>query len=112
MDAGILPVLIELIASLDTDVQYYSIDILGEIAHDGKNILLPSSDSLRYPVLDMNRKELARSEPRLVETLVQHMNSSHLKVQSRAACALGWLALDGGCQLSTSRDILLMTRYR
>ena len=97
MDAGVLPVLVELFDSLDTDVQYYSISILASIARHGKNILLPSSNSLRYPVLGMNREELARSEPRLVETLVQHMNSSSLKVQSRAACTLGNLALDGEC---------------
>ena len=63
-------------------------------------------------MLDMHRKELARSEPRLVETLVQHMDGSSLKVKSDAARALWGLAYDGECQLSTSRDFLLTTDYR
>ena len=39
VDAGIIPVLVELLGSLDTDVQYYSISTLSHIAQDGKNIL-------------------------------------------------------------------------
>ena len=60
-------------------------------------------------MLDMHRKELARREPRLVEILVQHMDSSSLKVQSEAAFALHNLACDGECQSPTPRDILLTT---
>ena len=63
-------------------------------------------------MLDVNRKELAQSEPRLVETLVQHMDSSSLKVQSEAARALLNLAYNSECQLYTSGDILLTTHYR
>lgn len=47
MDAGIIPVLIGLLGSLDTYVQYYNISTLANIVQDGKNILLPSSSSLR-----------------------------------------------------------------
>ena len=47
MDAGIIPVLVELFDSLDTDVLYYSISTLANIALDGKNIVLLSSSSLR-----------------------------------------------------------------
>ena len=112
VDAGIIPVLVELFDSLDIDVQYYSISILASITRGGKSIPLPPPNSLRYPVADLNRKELTRSEPRLVEILVQYMDSSSLKVQSEAARALAGLALDGECQVPTSRDILLTTHYR
>ena len=39
MDAGIIPVLVQLLGSLDTDVQYYGIGTLDYIALDGKDIL-------------------------------------------------------------------------
>ena len=39
MDADIIPVLVEVLGSLDADVQYYSIGALDCIALDGKNIL-------------------------------------------------------------------------
>lgn len=43
-----------------------------------------------------NRKKLAQSEPKLVQNLVQLMDSSSLKVQCQAALALRNLASDGG----------------
>ena len=47
MDAGIIPVLVELLGSMDTDVQYYGISTLTNIASHGKNTPFPSSSSLR-----------------------------------------------------------------
>ena len=47
----------------------------------------------------MNRKKLAQSEPKLVQNLVQLMDSSSLKVQCQAALALRNLASDGEFQL-------------
>ena len=38
MDAGIIPVLVELLGSSDTDVQYSSISTLANIALEGKYI--------------------------------------------------------------------------
>ena len=42
-----------------------------------------------------NRKKLAQSEPKLVASLVQLMDSPSLKVQCQAALALRNLASDG-----------------
>ena len=39
VDAGIIPVLVELLGSLDTDVQYYSIGTMNYISQDGKSML-------------------------------------------------------------------------
>jgi hypothetical protein len=44
-----------------------------------------------------NRKKLAQSEPKLVTSLVQLMDSTSLKVQCQAALALRNLASDGPC---------------
>lgn len=46
-----------------------------------------------------NRKKLAQSEPKLVTSLVQLMDSTSLKVQCQAALALRNLASDGPCFL-------------
>jgi vacuolar protein 8 len=46
-----------------------------------------------------NRKKLAQSEPKLVTSLVQLMESTSLKVQCQAALALRNLASDGACYL-------------
>jgi hypothetical protein len=45
--------------------------------------------------LGVNRKKLAQNEPKLVQNLVQLMDSSSLKVQCQAALALRNLASDG-----------------
>lgn len=39
VNAGIIPVLVELLGSLDAEVQYYSASTLGEFALDGKHTL-------------------------------------------------------------------------
>lgn len=46
-------------------------------------------------ILVNNRKKLAQNEPKLVQSLVQLMDSSSLKVQCQAALALRNLASDG-----------------
>ena len=77
MNGGAIPVFVGLLNSPDTDVQYYCATALGNISVDGEN-----------------RKELAQSEPKLVQNLVQLMDSSSLKVQCQAALALRNLASD------------------
>ena len=47
----------------------------------------------------VHRRELSRSEPRLIQNLVQLMDSSNLKIQSQATLALRNLAIDGESQL-------------
>nr|KMM71976.1 armadillo/beta-catenin-like repeat-containing protein [Coccidioides posadasii RMSCC 3488] len=74
--AGAIPVLVQLLSSPDVDVQYYCTTALSNIAVDSAN-----------------RKRLAQSEPRLVQSLVQLMDSSTPKVQCQAALALRKLAL-------------------
>ena len=103
VSAGIIPVLLELFDSLDTDVQYYGVSILASVTRSGKSVPLPSSDSLRYPVLDVYRQQLAKGEPRLVEILVQYMDSSSPKVQSEAARTLRNLTSSSEYQLSMFR---------
>lgn len=78
MSAGAIPVLVGLLNSEDTDVQYYCTTALSNIAVDA-----------------MNRKKLAQSEPKLVTSLVALMDSPSLKVQCQAALALRNLASDG-----------------
>lgn len=76
--AGAIPVLVGLLNSEDTDVQYYCTTALSNIAVDANN-----------------RKKLAQSEPKLVQSLVVLMDSPSLKVQCQAALALRNLASDG-----------------
>lgn len=96
MNAGAIPVLVGLLNSPDTDVQYYCTTALSNIAVDGRNITLhPNSLKDTHHVLGANRKKLAQSEPKLVQNLVQLMDSSSLKVQCQAALALRNLASDG-----------------
>jgi len=80
--AGAIPVLVSLLNSPDTDVQYYCTTALSNIAVDGSN-----------------RKKLAQSEPKLVQSLVALMDSPGLKVQCQAALALRNLASDEKYQL-------------
>ncbi|KAI6133239.1 vacuolar protein 8 [Pisolithus croceorrhizus] len=77
VNAGAIPVLVTLLNSVDTDVQYYCTTALSNIAVDG-----------------INRKKLAQTEPKLVSSLVALMDSSSLKVQCQAALALRNLASD------------------
>lgn len=51
--------------------------------------------SFAYAGVAANRKKLAQSEPKLVASLVQLMDSPSLKVQCQAALALRNLASDG-----------------
>jgi vacuolar protein 8 len=78
VNAGAIPVLVGLLNSPDTDVQYYCTTALSNIAVDGAN-----------------RKKLAGNEPKLVSSLVALMDSQSLKVQCQAALALRNLASDG-----------------
>lgn len=96
VNAGAIPVLVGLLNSPDTDVQYYCTTALSNIAVDGAN-----------------RKKLAQSEPKLVTSLVQLMDSQSLKVQCQAALALRNLASDGKyIPASTGKLPELMRYYR
>jgi vacuolar protein 8 len=86
VSAGAIPVLVKLLSSQDTDVQYYCTTALSNIAVDSTN-----------------RKRLAQSEPRLVQSLVQLMKGQAPKVQCQAALALRNLASDEKYQLDIVR---------
>jgi hypothetical protein len=95
VNAGAIPVLVSLLNSPDTDVQYYCTTALSNIAVDGTN-----------------RKKLAQSEPKLVTSLVMLMDSSSLKVQCQAALALRNLASDGKEKLSLFNSVKLTDLHR
>lgn len=78
--------LVQLLSSPDMDVQYYCTTALSNIAVDASN-----------------RKKLAQTEPRLVQSLVQLMDSGTPKVQCQAALALRNLASDEKYQLEIVR---------
>lgn len=82
VQAGAIPVLVQLLSLSDVDVQYYCTTAISNIAVDAGN-----------------RKRLATSEPRLVQYLVNLMDSSSPKVQCQAALALRNLASDEKYQL-------------
>jgi vacuolar protein 8 len=86
VNAGAIPVLVQLLSSSDVDVQYYCTTALSNIAVDAGN-----------------RKKLAQTEPRLVQSLVHLMDSSSPKVQCQAALALRNLASDEKYQLEIVR---------
>ena len=48
MNAGALPVLVELLISPDTDVQYYCTTALSNIAVDGEGVTLSQSKLLTF----------------------------------------------------------------
>lgn len=75
--------LVSLLGSPDTDVQYYCTTALSNIAVDG-----------------YNRRKLAQTEPKLVQNLVALMDSPSLKVQCQAALALRNLASDDSYQIA------------
>lgn len=87
VNAGAIPVLVQLLSSSDVDVQYYCTTALSNIAVDASN-----------------RKKLAQSEPKLVQSLVNLMDSSSPKVQCQAALALRNLASDEKYQLDIVRS--------
>jgi vacuolar protein 8 len=87
VNAGAIPVLVQLLSSPDVDVQYYCTTALSNIAVDATN-----------------RKKLAQSEPKLVQSLVNLMDSSSPKVQCQAALALRNLASDEKYQLDIVRS--------
>lgn len=91
--AGAIPVLVNLLASTDTDVQYYCTTALSNIAVDADN-----------------RRKLQQSEPRLVANLIGLMDSPSLKVQCQAALALRNLASDGASVAFPSRASLSRPR--
>jgi len=86
VNAGAIPVLVQLLSSADVDVQYYCTTALSNIAVDANN-----------------RRKLASSEPKLVQSLVNLMDSSSPKVQCQAALALRNLASDEKYQLDIVR---------
>ena len=86
MNAGAIPVLVQLLSSSDVDVQYYCTTALSNIAVDANN-----------------RKKLAQNENRLIQSLVNLMDSSSPKVQCQAALALRNLASDEKYQLEIVR---------
>lgn len=86
MNAGAIPVLVQLLSSTDVDVQYYCTTALSNIAVDSGN-----------------RKKLAQTESKLVYSLVRLMDSSSPKVQCQAALALRNLASDEKYQLEIVR---------
>lgn len=88
VNAGAIPVLVQLLSSSDVDVQYYCTTALSNIAVDSNN-----------------RKRLAQTESRLVQSLVHlMMDSSTPKVQCQAALALRNLASDEKYQLEIVRS--------
>jgi hypothetical protein len=86
VNAGATPVLVELLSSPDVDVQYYCTTALSNIAVDANN-----------------RRRLAQTEPKLVQSLVNLMDSSSPKVQCQAALSLRNLASDEQYQLDIVR---------
>lgn len=86
VNAGAIPVLVQLLSSPDMDVQYYCTTALSNIAVD-----------------QSNRKKLAQTESKLVQSLVQLMDSGTPKVQCQAALALRNLASDEKYQLEIVR---------
>ena len=86
VNAGAIPVLVQLLTSTDVDVQYYCTTALSNIAVDASN-----------------RAKLAQTEGRLVQSLVHLMESSSPKVQCQAALALRNLASDERYQLDIVR---------
>lgn len=86
VSAGAIPVLVSLLSSPDTDVQYYCTTALSNIAVDSAN-----------------RKRLAQTETRLVQSLVHLMKGQAPKVQCQAALALRNLASDEKYQLEIVR---------
>ena len=86
VNAGAIPVLVQLLQSSDMDVQYYCTTALSNIAVDASN-----------------RKKLAQTESKLVQSLVQLMDSGTPKVQCQAALALRNLASDEKYQLEIVR---------
>jgi vacuolar protein 8 len=86
VNAGAIPVLVQLLSSTDVDVQYYCTTALSNIAVDATN-----------------RAKLAQTEGRLVGSLVHLMESSSPKVQCQAALALRNLASDERYQLEIVR---------
>jgi vacuolar protein 8 len=91
VSAGAIPVLVSLLNSSDTDVQYYCTTALSNIAVDSKS----NSPLFRMLTVVNNRRKLSATEPKLVHSLVSLMDSSSLKVQCQAALALRNLASDG-----------------
>lgn len=87
VSAGAIPVLVSLLSSPDTDVQYYCTTALSNIAVDSAN-----------------RKKLAQTEPKLVNSLIGLMDSTSLKVECQAALALRNLASDEKYQLEIVRS--------
>jgi vacuolar protein 8 len=86
VSAGAIPVLVSLLSSSDTDVQYYCTTALSNIAVDSTN-----------------RKRLAQTETKLVQSLVHLMKGQAPKVQCQAALALRNLASDEKYQLEIVR---------
>lgn len=104
VNAGAIPVLVSLLNSPDTDVQYYCTTALSNIAVDGQSMFFGGEPGLFLTyAAGANRKKLAQSESKLVTSLVMLMDSSSLKVQCQAALALRNLASDGAYLIGTRK---------
>lgn len=100
--ANAIPVLVSLLKSPDTDVQYYCTTALSNLAVDGK-ISPPSADSSSDIIVAIHRQKLAETEPTLVSSLIRLMDSPSAKVQCQAALALRNLASDEKYQVDIVR---------
>ncbi|WBW70843.1 vacuolar protein-membrane adaptor Vac8 [Schizosaccharomyces osmophilus] len=95
VNAGTIPVLVSLLPSLDADVQYYCTTSISNIAVDA-----------------IHRKKLAQSEPKLVRSLIQLMDTASPKVQCQAALALRNLASDERYQIEIVQSNALPSLLR
>lgn len=82
VNAGAIPVLVELLSSPDIDVQFYCTTALSNIAVDA-----------------VGRSKLTQNEDRLVQSLVHLMDSTSPKIQCQAALAFRNLAAEENYQL-------------
>lgn len=78
VQAGAVPVLVDLLLSSDHDIQYYCTTAISNIAVD-----------------PINRERLAKNEPGLVSSLVKLMSGESELVAGQAALASRNLASDG-----------------
>ena len=116
MNAGAIPVLVEVLNSPDTDVQYYCATTLSNIATNAKDTIRLSKVLTCYR---RNLEKLAQSEPRLVQSLIRLIDSPNNKVQRQAALALrnmtvglSFLCTDGLSSIHSGRlEPLFCTRF-
>jgi vacuolar protein 8 len=91
VQAGAMPVLVQLLLSPDPDIQYYCTTAISNIAVD-----------------PTNRERLAQNERGLVSSLVKLMAGESELVAGQAALASRNLASDGS---SSSSSVILLSEY-